>query len=152
MRSRLFFIGGSQHHQNIVRNHSATHNFQKFFISLLTNRPGYCKLRSVPSCDNRRLYCQTCCDRPCNGFLIAAGPFLYERRPFRSAVIPRRIHTALLACRFVWVEFFFGATLHQATPQKHNKPQGSFAALSSIFYASFAFKCTSSQYFRKNFV
>ena len=45
MRSRLFVIGGSQHHQNIVRNHSATRNFQKFSLSLLTNRPGCCKLK-----------------------------------------------------------------------------------------------------------
>ena len=41
----LFFIGRLQHHQTIAQNNSATHNFQKFFISLLTNRPGCCKLK-----------------------------------------------------------------------------------------------------------
>ena len=41
----LFFIGRLQHHQTIAQNNSATRNFQKFFISLLTNRPGYCKLK-----------------------------------------------------------------------------------------------------------
>ena len=41
----LFFIGRLQHHQTIAQNNSATHNFQKFSLSLLTNRPGCCKLK-----------------------------------------------------------------------------------------------------------